>query len=846
MQPGRPPEPRPPEPGPPEPGPPEPGPPPAGPPDAAKRGWPGSIGTGNARQAGAEAGSERRGRTRRIADLLLGRGMTLGLAVGALLLGIATFIALSGGSPFGPTKPGVELGLMLVSLLVIMVLGASLAGRLVRVWAERRRGSAGSRLHVRLVLLFGVVAVVPAILVAAFAAAFFNLGIQAWFGDRVRTALEASRQVAHAYLEEHRNNIRGDALAMANDLNRAGAQLLADQGRSFAQVLATHTLLRGLTESVVFDPTLRSVMAQFGSTSSFELGPPPEWALDIARQGEVAVLPDEQEGRVRAVVALDSQPLLMLLIGRPVDPEVVNNQQRAEREVAQYEQLDRNRYGLQITFIMIFAVAALLVLLAAVLIGLVIANQLARPIGRLIVAAERVRGGDLATRVEEGAADEELSSLARAFNRMTNQLAAQRSELMQAYGQIDERRRFTEIVLAGVSAGVIGLEADGRINLPNRRASELAGIDLDAAVGLPLAEVLPEFAPLLAAVQQGGAATPERDRSAEIRIGPASNRRTLLARIGVEQQGGEVTGFVLTFDDITELLSAQRKAAWADVARRIAHEIKNPLTPIQLSAERLKRRYLKEIQSDPDTFRACTDTIVRQVGDIGRMVDEFSAFARMPQPVIKPEDLAQAVREALVLQRDAHPEIAYTVDLPDAAPVVPCDRRLIGQALTNLLQNAADAIAARAQATAPQPAEAPDAATAPAAIIGHITVRLEPAEDHVAIAVEDDGAGLPGGDERERLTEPYVTHKQKGTGLGLAIVKKIMEDHGGRLVLEDRPLGAGDPAAPASPDSAGAAMPGAGAGARAVLILPWRQAALGQGLDAKGGLDMGLRRAQAT
>jgi two-component system nitrogen regulation sensor histidine kinase NtrY len=622
---------------------------------------------------------------------------------------------------------------------------------------------------------------------------------------------------------------------------------MADQGRTFAQVLATHTLLRGLTEAVVFDPNLNTVMARFGTTVTFDEDPPPDWAIEFAKaQGEVAVLPDEQEGRVRAVVALDSRPLLMLLIGRPVDPEVVNNQQRAEREVAQYEQLDRNRHGLQITFVMIFAVAALLVLLAAVLIGLVIANQIARPIGRLIVAAERVRAGDLSTRVEEGAADEELSSLARAFNRMTNQLAAQRSELMQAYRQIDERRRFTETVLSGVSAGVVGLETDGRINLPNRRASELAGVDLDAAIGLPLEAVLPEFAPLLAAIRQGGGGGgTERDRTAEIRIGPPSNRRTLLARIGVERQaslsGGagqaEVTGYVLTFDDITELLSAQRKAAWADVARRIAHEIKNPLTPIQLSAERLKRRYLKEITSDPDTFRACTDTIVRQVGDIGRMVDEFSAFARMPQPVIRPEDLSQVVREAMVLQRDAHPEIAYGVALPEVSPVVPCDRRLLNQALTNLLQNAADAIAMRAQAgrEAAAAASDPDAPPQPAPpgpgeVVGHIDVRVEPAEDHVVLAVEDDGLGLPEGDERDRLTEPYVTHKAKGTGLGLAIVKKIMEDHGGRLALEDRPAREGGGG-------------GAGAGARAVLILPWRPgAAAGSG----GAADQPARAGTAT
>ncbi|SDB49296.1 sensor histidine kinase NtrY-like [Belnapia rosea] len=749
-----------------------------------------------------------RGLPRRIADVLLGRGMTLGLAVGALLLGIATFSVLSDGSPLGPTKPGVVVGLVLVNLAVLLLLMASLAGRLVRVWAERRRGSAGSRLHVRLVLLFGVVAVVPAMLVAAFAALFFNLGIETWFSDRVRTALEASLQASRGYLEEHRNTIRGDAIAMAADLSRARV-LLPDNGLAFARVLATHTALRNLTEAVVFDPATQQVIAHAGYTTSFTLDPPPEDAIAQARLGDVAVLPADD--RVRAVVALDFGEGWMLLIGRPLDAMVLSHQQSVEKSVAEYVELDNNRSGLQITFVMIFAIAALLVLLAAVLIGLVLANQLARPIGRLIVAAERVRGGDLSTRVEEVAADEEIASLARAFNRMTNQLAAQRSELLQAYRQIDERRRFIETVLAGVSAGVVGLETDGRINLPNRRASELLGIDLDAAIGRPMSEVAPEFAPLLApgalSSADGGM---DRSRTAEIRIGPPSHRRTLLAQIGEERQaggGGEISGFVVTFDDITELLSAQRKAAWADVARRIAHEIKNPLTPIQLSAERLKRRYLKQISNDPETFVACTDTIVRQVGDIGRMVDEFSAFARMPQPVIRPEDLSQVLREALVLQRDAHPGIAYRIELPGEVegdrpargPVIPCDRRLLGQALTNLLMNAADAVTMRAQAER-------EAGTEPGPLLGHITVRIEPGEETVAIAIEDDGIGLPQGDERDRLAEPYVTHKPKGTGLGLAIVKKIMEDHGGRLGLEDRPQEAAS---------------GRG-GARAVLTLPWR------------------------
>nr|WP_230164792.1 PAS domain-containing sensor histidine kinase [Roseomonas sp. CECT 9278] len=693
------------------------------------------------------------------------------MALLALVLGIATFAVLSGGTPLGPTSPGQVVGIILANLAVLLLLAASLVARVVRMWVERRRGSAGSRLHVRLVLLFGVVAVGPSILVAGFAALFFNLGIQSWFSDRVRDTLEASLVASRAYLEEHRNTIRADILAMANDLNRAAPVLLPENGIAFARLLATHTAIRGLTDSLVVEPTLGQVVASAGLTTGAVVDVPPSWALEAARAGEVVVLPSESgEGRVRAMVQLNIAPGLLLMISRPVDPGVLDHMRTTELAFQEYDRLDRNRGDLQITFVLIFAIATLLVLLGAVLLGLLIANRIARPISRLITAAERVRAGDLGTRVQEGEADDEVASLSRAFNRMTSQLGAQRGELMEAYRQIDERRRFTETVLSGVTAGVIGLDAEGRVNLPNRSASALLGVDLDAAIGLPLAGVAPEFAPLIDAAR----ATPDRPQTAEIRSGQPNARRTFIARLGAEMQGGRVEGYVLTFDDITELLSAQRKAAWADVARRIAHEIKNPLTPIQLSAERLKRRYLKQITDDPDTFRQCTDTIVRQVGDIGRMVDEFSAFARMPQPVIFPEDPNRLLRDALVLQRDAHPEITYATQFADPAPMIPCDRRLIGQALTNLLQNAADAVAMRAAEGA-----------------GRIEASVTATAEQVAIAVADDGVGLPKEEDRDRLTEPYVTHKTKGTGLGLAIVKKIMEDHGGKLVLEDREDGPG-------------------------------------------------------
>ncbi len=707
---------------------------------------------------------------RRLADALLGKAVTLILAAVALALGVGTFVLLSGGVSL-QLRPSALSALVLSNLVVLLLLGAVLAGRLTRVWVERRRGSAGSRLHVRLVMMFSVVAVTPTILVAIFATAFFTLGIQAWFNDRVRTALNEGLEASRGYLDEHRNNIRADVLGMANDLSRAG-QMLANDPYAFAQVLQTQTVLRGLTEAIIYEPVTGQVVAGVGAMEGLGVEPAPASATELARSGEVAVLGSPDENRVRAVVQLNATPTLMLLIGRPVDQEILNHMVRTENAVAEYKRLDENRSGLQVTFALIFALVALLVLSAAVLIGLVLANQIARPVGRLILAAERVRAGDLTVRVPEIQSEDEVAGLSRAFNRMTGQLASQRSELMDAYSQIDERRRFTETVLAGVSAGVIGLDQGARIELPNRAASELLGMDLMGAIGVKLGEAVPEFAPMLAGVAEMA----ERARTAEIEIGPVSRRRTLLVRIGADLRGGRPDGYVVTFDDITELQSAQRKAAWADVARRIAHEIKNPLTPIQLSAERLKRRFTKEITSDPETFAQCADTIVRHVEDIGRMVDEFSAFARMPQPVLRPEDVGRIAREALILQRSARPEIAWSTDIPERGPMGLCDRRLLGQALTNLLQNAADAVAMRRRTDAE--------------LAGRISVAVRTDAGMAAIEVRDDGIGLPR-EDRGRLAEPYVTHKPKGTGLGLAIVKKIMEDHGGTLTLDDRNDGPG-------------------------------------------------------
>jgi two-component system nitrogen regulation sensor histidine kinase NtrY len=707
----------------------------------------------------------------------LSRKLAVALAVAAVGSGFATYVAIT-DQGFSP-NPRTILFLQILNLILLLLLGIVVARRIVLLWVERRRGLAGSKLHVQLVLLFSAVAAFPAIIMAVFSTLFFNLGVEAWFSERVRVALRESLAVAEAYLDEHRNVIRGDVLAMAADLGRE-APLISVNPRRFQQLVNAQALLRSLPEVVVFDGR-GQVHAHAGLTLSLQFGVVPFWALAKAKSGELVVFsPDAEESeqvtdlsltdRVRALLRLEGQDDLYLMVGRYVDPKVVGHFERTREAVAAYESIEGRRSGLQITFAMSFVVVALLLLLAAVWVGLVLATRLARPIAELVGAAERVRSGDLSARVGESEAADEIGSLSRAFNRMTSQLEAQRREVVEANRQLDDRRRFTEAVLSGVSSGVIGLDADGRINLPNRAAVQLLSMPADELVGAEFRRIVPEMAVLLDQAR----ASPERPVQDQIALIREGRRRALLVRIAAQPIENGMRGYVVTFDDITELEAAQRKAAWSDVARRIAHEIKNPLTPIQLSAERLKRKYMGEIKSDPETFRICTETIVRQVGDIGRMVDEFSSFARMPAPQMREENLVELVRQTVFLQRNARTEIHFDVDLPEKPCRLRLDPRQIGQALTNLLQNGLDAIDGR---------EAPGDGSPLAP--GHIVVRLTERGGRVAVIVEDNGKGLPV-DNRERLTEPYVTTRAKGTGLGLAIVKKIMEDHAGELVLEDR------------------------------------------------------------
>ncbi len=714
----------------------------------------------------------------------LARNLALGLTFAAIASGMATYVALTGSPPFGP-DPRTLLILVIIDLVLLLPLIVMIAQRLVRLWVERRKGRAGSRLHARLVSLFGLLAATPAIIVAVFSALFFNFGIQGWFSERVGTALRESLSITDSYIGEKYESARTDLQSLSDDLNRQAIQLMAEP-LSLAPTVLAQARERGISGVYVFDARGR-ILVDSGMGLSFDRARDLDAVKGRLKDNEVVLLADGKGNAIRAITRLsvyyDSD--VYMLMERPSDAALVRHVGQLRQAVDDYLRLEGQRSSIEISFFALFAGVALLLLLAAVWLGFMIANRLVHPIGELITAAERVGTGDLNVRVPAAASDDELGSLQRSFNRMTAQLARNRQELIEANRQLDARREFTETVLAGVSAGVIGLDTEARINLPNRSAADLLSDTLSARIGEPLEHVVPEMSALIKAVRQA----PERLHHADVQITRGGRQRTLLARIAAEQIRGETVGYVVTFDDITDLEAAQRKAAWADVARRIAHEIKNPLTPIQLSAERLRRKYLSQIDGDREIFETCTDTIIRQVGDIGRLVDEFSSFARMPVPIIRKEDLREVCRHAVFLERNAHAEIEYSLVAPDSRFVAACDGRLISQALTNLLRNSAAAILEPAHGTRDERRG------------GRIEVRLDRAGVNASISVSDNGKGLPA-DLLHRLTEPYVTTRAKGTGLGLAIARKIMEDHGGELQLENA----------------------AGGGARVSLIFPARAA----------------------
>ncbi len=683
------------------------------------------------------------------------------IAVGlALLSAFATFVVLADFTPISPTHY-VVVSLLLANAATVLLLLGVIVREVWQVVQARRTGRAAARLHVRIVGLFSIIAAAPAILVAIVASVTLDRGLDRLFSTRTREAIENSLIVAEAYLRDHAQVVRSDIMLMDFEIVRGKSVFEADHEK-LRQFLTFQASVRGLAAAIVIDDKL-NVIARADLKTNQTFAMPPREALPhiTDKDPQIVLLPDTDY--VAAVVKLEKFDNYYLYVTRLLDPRVVPQLQATRASVTEYAAIESRRVGVQLAFALMYTVIALIVLLSAVWIGLNFANRLVAPIRRLIGAANLVSTGNLFVRVPVRPSEGDLGQLGETFNRMTQELRTQRDDIVRARDLIDSRRRFTEAVLAGASAGVIGVDGNGCVSILNRSAEKLINRTEVEALGRPVVEVFPELADIMAAAQSGAR------MQDQVTISRNGRERNLSVRVTSEQSAESEHGYVVTIDDITELVAAQRTSAWADIARRIAHEIKNPLTPIQLSAERLRRKYGKVINDEDGVFAQCTDTIVRQVDDIRRMVDEFSKFARMPKPVIAADDVADTVRQSAFLLRVGNSDIDIDVEIAEDPMPALFDRRLISQALTNIIKNAAEAISA-----------------VPPAELGKGLIRVSAARegDNIVIDVVDNGIGLPK-ENRNRLLEPYVTTREKGTGLGLAIVGRIVEDHGGSIELRD-------------------------------------------------------------
>ncbi len=680
----------------------------------------------------------------------------------SVLMSSISFLILSGTTNIEPSTTVWTVIWIVTGVLVLLVIALVVTEATLLIQA-RLQGQAGAGLQIRMVTMFALVAAIPAAIVAVVATIALNQGLDQWFSERTRAMVESSRLVARSYMLEHAQVLRDDIIWVAEELEQAHSTFDTDRER-FERILTALAVTRSLPFTSLVnaqgDTLMRAQIAVQGAYPQL-----PEGITEGLVEGIPAAIAPGRINLVGSVIKLRGYNDTYLFVARPVEAEVLEYMQLTDENITEYRQYASNRLVFQITFTIMYVGLAVVLLLAALWIGIALANRFVDPIRNLMIASNRVRSGDLDVQVpvQEGTGD--LRDLTSGFNRMTQQLKSQHEALLTASEMNEKRRQFTEAVVEGVSAGIIGLDPFGAVTLVNARACEMLDRTEIDLMGEPIEKVMPLLAPTL-----------ERARSArrgqvrdQIQLGNETDRRTYQVQLTREGSITESKGYVLTFDDITDLESAQRTSAWADVARRIAHEIKNPLTPIQLSAERLRRRYGNRLEDDRDVFDKCINTIVRQVGDIGRMVDEFSAFARMPEAAPEIADLSDTVRQAVFLESVRLPEINIRTLLPEDAIHAWFDNRLIAQCLTNLIKNAVEAF------------ETVDMSKD---WVPTITVEAQVEGSHARVAISDNGKGWPK-DNRQRLLEPYMTTREKGTGLGLAIVAKIIEQHGGIVELVD-------------------------------------------------------------
>ena len=659
---------------------------------------------------------------------------------------------------------------LLADLIYVITIVAFVILRILRIISQRRQRSAGSQLHLRLTGFFTVMALLPTIGVAIFATFTVNMGLEAWFSDRVQSVIGASRSAAEAYETEQREAMVEDITALANELGNFRKSRFGADSSEFRTHLAKlqQEMQRGMKEAFVIDDKGKIKLRGFRNYA-FDYDEPEPALFDSALK-QVQIIEDWDNNEIRALVYIDGFPGHYLYVTRLVDGNLLNLLDDTQETASLYQQLENEKGKVLFNFALVYLAFAILMIVSSVLLGLWFAERLSRPIGRLTGAAQKIAEGELNVRVREESGDDEIAQLSKLFNRMTVQLKIQRDKLLQNTSQIDERRRLFDSVLASVTSGVIGLNPSGKISFINRSAISLLNCDHKNLENTTLDILVPEFAPMYTALFADNLKSFQQ----EIKLLRAGRLENLLVRMApMKDEDDKIDGFVVAFDDVTQLVSAQRAAAWGDVAQRIAHEIKNPLTPIRLSAERIKRKFMPIVDREGDTLANMTEVIVRQTNDLSRIVDEFSKFARMPEPEKQSEDIIKVVNSAISLQESGFPEILFKRNIVEGPIMFELDATMISQVLINLLKNAGESIESR------------QSKEESSKVKGQIDIIVVRHDTFLEVSVVDNGIGLPA--DRARLFEPYVTTRENGTGLGLAIVKKIIEEHGGTFRLEDAP-----------------------------------------------------------
>lgn len=666
----------------------------------------------------------------------------------AIFFGGLTFFTIGSMSNFG-LKSFWFVILLVFDVIIFFSLVILIARKIVVVWMRRRKGLEGSRLHARMTLIFGAFSILPSIIMIIFSIFSFHFGVHGWFAAKVEKSVEESLEVARGYLKEHENLMGRDASLMARDIEQSLVYLLRNPDE-FNAILTLMASMRSFTEAITFDRRQNRIVSRSDLTFALEFEPIPDWAIEKSDNGEVAIIKSKYHDRLRALIKLRGINQVYLFVGRAVDPQVLRHLRETEAAVSEYQILKNYRYEIEFFIVLAFSLVSLLVILLSIWGGLVVAGYVVRPIESLIIAAKKIGQGDYTAKVDEGDSRDEFGSLNRTFNEMSYQLLSNRQALLEINQKLNERKRFMESTLAGVSSGVIGLDDNGIIHVANRFAIRLLNIDENMAIGSPLAKVAPEFSEFLGQVYEHKKGISQ----SQVMLTRDGKSVTIVLSISYEKNGG----IVVTFDDISDLITAQKLAAWSDVARRIAHEMKNPLTPIQLSAERLKRKFLPTIGDHQKLFEECIETIVRQVNIIGDMVSEFSSFARLPEMKTQKVDIVALCKEVVFLQKSVTEDTKIHFKCLEKQINISCDAQQISQVLLNLLKNALEALQDKK------------------AGLGIIHLRVKKEGENLVIEVADNGPGIRQ-DILSSIFEPYVTTKKQGTGLGLSIVRKIIDDH---------------------------------------------------------------------